>query len=159
MTAKATNGAGSGTYDSGTNDVSIKTFDFDTTTQEYAHTPMIGMPKSWNESTVTAVAYWTNTAGLTTETVRWSVAGAAVGDNDSLNTTFGAAVAVDDTWLAQNYLHIADATAAITLSGAIAENDGVIFEITRVVGSDNLAGDARLIGIKILITSNATNDA
>lgn len=159
MVAKATNGAGTSTYDSGTNDVSIYTVDFDTTTQEYAHTLPIGMPKSWNESTVTAVFYWTNTGGASTETVRWSIAGAAISDDDTLNTTFGTAQTVDDTWLAQNDLHISAATSAVTIGGTPAENDMVIFEITRVVASDNMAGDARLLGVKILFTTNASTDA
>jgi len=158
MVPKSTNGAGTSTYDSGSNDVTIYTVDFDTTTQEYAHTLPIGMPKSWNESTVTAVFYWTNTGGASTETVRWSIAGAAVSDDDTLNTTFGTAQTVDDTWLAQNDLHISSATSAITIGGTPAENDMVIFEITRVVASDNMAGDARLIGVKILFTTNASTD-
>lgn len=158
MVAKATNGAGTSTYDSGSNDVSIYTVDFDTTTQEYAHTLPIGMPKSWNESTVTAVFYWTNTGGASTETVRWSIAGVAISDDDTLNTTFGTAVTVDDTWLAQNDLHISATSGAITIGGTPAENDMVMFEITRVVASDNMAGDARLLGVKILFTTNASTD-
>lgn len=138
--------------------MSIYTVDFDTTTQEYAHTLPIGMPKSWNESTVTAVFYWTNTGGASTETVRWSIAGVAISDDDTLNTTFGTAVTVDDTWLAQNDLHISATSGAITIGGTPAENDMVIFEITRVVASDNMAGDARLLGVKILFTTNASTD-
>lgn len=158
MVPKSTNGAGTSTYDSGSNDVTIYTVDFDTTTQEYAHTLPIGMPKSWNESTVTAVFYWTNTGGASTETVRWSIAGAAFSDDDTLNATFGTAVTQDDTWLAQNDLHISSTTSAITIGGTPAENDMVIFEITRVVASDNMAGDARLLGVKILFTTNASTD-
>jgi hypothetical protein len=158
MKAKSTNGAGVSTYDSGTNDVTFATLDFDTTTQEYAHTLPIAMPKSWNESTVTAQFLWTNTGGASTETVRWSIAGLSLSDDDALNTTFGTAQTVDDTWLAQNDLHISAATSAVTLAGTPAEGDMVIFEVTRVVASDNMAGDARLIGVKLLITTNAAND-
>jgi hypothetical protein len=35
----------------------------------------------------------------------------------------------------------------------------VPFEISRVVGSDNMAGDALLIGIMLFITTDAANDA
>lgn len=159
MVARATSGAGSSTYDSGASDVTIKTMDFDTTTQEYAHTIPVGMPKSWDESTVAAVFYWTNTGGSSTQTVRWSIAGRAVGDDDAINGSFGTAQTVDDTWLAQNDMHISSATSAITIGNTPAENDMVIFEITRVVASDNMSGDAKLIGVKILITTNAANDA
>jgi hypothetical protein len=159
MRPKVTNGAGASTYDSGSNDVTVATLDFDTTTQEYAHTCPIGMPKSWNEGTVTAIIYWTNTGGASTETVRWSVAGAAVSNDDTLNIAMGTAQTVDDTWLAQNDLHITSATSAITIGGSPAAEDLVVFEITRVTASDNMAGDAKLIGIKILLTTDATNDA
>jgi hypothetical protein len=160
MKPRNTNGAGASTYDSGaTADLAIASVDFDTTTQEYAHTLPIGMPKSWNESTVTAQFYWTNTGGASTQTVRWSIAGLARSDDDALDTAFGTAVTVDDTWLAQNDMHISAATSAVTIGGTPDENDLVIFEITRVVASDNMAGDAKLLGVKIIITTNATNDA
>jgi hypothetical protein len=159
MKPKSTNGAGSSTYDSGSNDVTFATLDFDTTTQEYAHTLPIGMPKSWDEGTVTAVFYWTNTGGASTETVRWSIAGVAISNDDTLNAAMGTAQTVDDTWLAQNDLHITSATAAVTIAGTPAQDDLVVFEISRVTASDNMAGDAKLIGVKILVTTNATNDA
>lgn len=160
MKPRNTNGCGVSTYDSGgTADLAILSMDFDTSTQEYAHTIPIGMPKSWNESTVTVVFYWTNTGGASTETVRWSIAGLARSDDDALDTAFGTAVTVDDTWLAQNDLHISATTGSLTIGGTPAENDQVIFEITRVVASDNMAGDARLLGIKLLFTTNAATDA
>jgi hypothetical protein len=162
MKPKVTNGAGQSTYDSGSNDMTITTLDFDTTTQEYAHTLPIAMPKSWAHSsaTMTAQFFWTNTGGSAAQTVRWSIAGLAVSDDDALNTaiTTGAQT-VDDTYLAQNDLHVSAATSAITIAGTPAQNDMVIFEITRVVASDDLEGDARLIGVKLLFTTNATNDA
>lgn len=40
--------------------INSETLDFDTTTQEYAHFKW-GMPKGWNEGTVTFIPYWTNT--------------------------------------------------------------------------------------------------
>jgi hypothetical protein len=156
---RSSNGAGVGAYDSGSNDVTFATMDFDTASQEYAHTLPMGMPKSWNEGTVTAVFYWTNTGGAAAETVRWSIAGLAFSDDDPLNATFGTAVTVDDTWIAQNDLHVTSATAAITLAGTPATNDLIMFEVSRVVASDTMAGDARLVGVRLSITTDATNDA
>lgn len=157
--ARATSGAGSTSYDSGSSDVSINGFGFDTTSGEFIHTTPIGMPKSWDESTVTAVVYWTNTGGSAAQTVRWTVAGLAVSDDDTINGTFGTAVNIDDTYLAQNDLHIAAESSAITIGGTPAENDLVIFQIGRDVANDNLSGDAIFIGMKILVTYNAKNDA
>lgn len=157
--AKATSGAGSTTYDSGSNDVTVTAWGFDTTTQEYIHSIPIGMPKSWNESTVTAIVYWTNAGGASTETVRWTVAGMAISDDDTINTTFGTAVNIDDTWLAQNDLHIAAESSAITIGGTPAENDMIVLQVSRDVANDNMAGDAVFLGMKLMITTNAANDA
>jgi hypothetical protein len=158
MWPKTTAGAEATDYDSGANDVTIKTLSFDTTTQEYAQF-VIAMPKSWNESTVTFIPYWTNLAGLTTETVVWSLAGRALGDSDAIDGTFGTVQTSTDTWLAQNDVHIGPTSAAITIGNSPAENDLVVFEVSRVTGSDNLTGDAQLIGIKILYSTNAATDA
>lgn len=158
MTPKVTNGAVFTNYDSGTNDVTIGLLAFDTATTEYAifH---VGMPKGWNEGTVTFVPYWTNTGGASTQTVVWRLAGAAISDDDTLNTTFGTAQSSTDTWLAQNDLHVGPESSAITIGGTPAENDLVAFQIDRDVATDTMAGDALLIGIKLFVTYNAPNDA
>jgi len=158
MKPRATNAAGFTTYDSGTNDLTLEVLGFDTTATEYAHFH-IGMPKGWNEGTVTFIPYWTNTGGASTQTVVWRLAGAAVSDDDTLNTTFGTAQSSTDTWLAQNDLHIGPESAAITIGGTPAENDLVVFQIDRDVATDTMAGDALLIGVKIFITYNAATDA
>lgn len=157
ITASA--GAGFSDYDSGTNDLTLRCADFDTTTQEYAHFKM-AMPEIWDEGTVTFKPYWTNTAGLTTETVVFSLAGAAFSNDDGINgTAFGTVQTSTDTWLAQNDLHIGPESAAITIAGTPAAGDLVVFEVSRVVASDNLTGDARLIGLMLYVTTNAFNEA
>ncbi|MET4634959.1 hypothetical protein [Kaistia defluvii] len=158
MTPRATSGAAKGAYDSGSNDITLSTMDFDTTTQEYAHFS-VAMPKGWDEGTVTFIPYWTNTGGAATQNVVWSLAGRALGDNDGINGAFGTVQTSNDTWQAQNSLHIGPASAAITIGNMPAENDLVVFEVSRVVASDNMAGDASLIGIKLMISYNAGNDA
>ena len=35
----------------------------------------------------------------------------------------------------------------------------VVFEVSRVVGSDNMTGDALFLGMKLMVTYNAGNDA
>lgn len=158
MTPRATSGAGKGSYDSGSNDVTLSTMDFDTTTQEYAHFS-VAMPKGWDKGAVTFIPYWTNTGGATTQNVVWSLAGRAMGDNDAINGVFGTAQTSNDAWQAQNNLHIGPESAAIDIGNTPAENDLVVFEVSRVVASDNMAGDAILIGIKLMISYTAGNDA
>jgi hypothetical protein len=158
MRPKATNGAGFSDYDSGASDVTLYCADFDTTTQEYAQFKM-AMPEIWDEGTVTFKPYWTNTAGLSTETVVFSLAGLALGNDDAINASFGTVQTSSDTWIAQNDLHVGPESAAITIAGTPAAGDLVVFEVSRVVASDNMTGDARLIGLMLYVTTNAFNEA
>jgi hypothetical protein len=158
MTPRASSGAGQATYDSGSNDITIPALAFDTTTQEYAHFS-IGMPKGWDEGSVTFIPYWTNTGGASTQTVAWTLAGVAISNDDPLNATMGSAQTSSDTWLALDDLHIGPESSAITIGGTPAEGDMVVFQVSRDVTNDNMAGDALLLGLKLLITYNAANDA
>jgi len=157
MRQKVTNGADFSDYDSGSNDVTLRCADFDTTTQQYAHFKL-SFGQITNLGTVTFKPYWTNTAGLTTETVVFSLAGAAISNDEVLNTTFGTAQTSTDTWLAQNDLHIGPESSAITIGGTPADDDLVVFEVSRVVASDNLTGDARLIGLMLYVTTDSFNE-
>jgi hypothetical protein len=158
MRPRATNGPEAVDYDSGANDVTLRALAFDTSTQEYAHFKL-RMPKSWNEGTVTFIPIWTNTGGASTQNVVWSLAGRAVGNDDAINGAFGTAQTSNDTWLAQNDLHAGPESSAITIGNTPAEGDLVAFEVSRVVGSDNMAGDALLLGVVLRLTINAVNDA
>jgi len=153
MTTPTTNGAASGTTN-GTN-VVYKTLDFDQTTSESAQF-QIAMPKSWNLGTLTFIAYWTASTG--SGTVTWSLAAGAVSNDDVLDTTFGTAVTVTDTLLATGDLMVADESGAMTVNGSPAAGDLVCFKILRDI-SDTLTGDAKLLGIKLLYTTNASNDS
>lgn len=156
--ARATSGAGSSTYDSGSNDLTLQTGDFDTSTAEYLQVEF-AMPKSWDRGTVTARFYWTATGGSSTQTVRWTIAGVAAGDGDSLNVAAGTAVYVDDTWQANNSLHVTAETSAMTIAGSPAAEDLVVLQVGRDVANDNMSGDARLIGVVLYINLNAATDA
>jgi hypothetical protein len=61
MTARTTNGAAAGSTETTTNKVMLATLDYDASTIEYAQF-QIGMPKSWNEGTVTFAPIWTAAA-------------------------------------------------------------------------------------------------
>ena len=47
----------------------------------------------------------------------------------------------------------------ITVAGSPAVADCCFFQIARDVSADNQSGDARLIGLKLFFTTDATNDA
>ncbi len=158
MTARTTNGAASGTTELATNDIMLRSFDFDTTTEEGVGF-MIAMPKSWNESTVTFKAFWTAASG--SGGVAWGLAGYALSDDDAMDTAVSGQQIVTDTLITANDMHITSESSAITIGGSPAEGDVVYFEITREVanGSDTIAADAKLIGIHLYITTNAITDA
>jgi hypothetical protein len=153
MKAAASNGASIQAYATG--EMMVAAFDASTDESVYFK---IGMPKGWNNGTVSFIPYWTNAAGLTTETVSFNLEGRAMGNDDVINTTFGTPQESEDTWLAQNDLHIGPESAAITIGNTPAENDLVSFRLYRDVSEDNLTGDALLLGIKLRITIDLPTD-
>lgn len=160
MVARTTNGAASGTVETATNKIMLKTLDFDTATAEYAQF-MIQMPKSWNESTVTFRAVWSHAATTTNFGVAWSLQAVSFADDDAADTAFGTAVAVTDTGGTTNDVYITGESSAVTVAGTPAAQEWVVFQVERTVGngSDTMAIDARLHGIQLFYTTDAGNDA
>jgi microcystin-dependent protein len=155
MTSRTTNGAAAGTTELSTNDVMLPTLDFDHTTSEGAGF-WVTFPKSWDEGTVAFQAYWTATASSGTAT--FALAGRSFSNDDALDQAVGTAQSVTHTLTSTSDLNVSDVSAAITIAGTPAESDAVYFQITRDI-ADTLEADAKLIGIKLLFTTNATNDA
>ena len=50
-------------------------------------------------------------------------------------------------------------SSAVTIGGSPAANDMCFFQINRDISADDQTGDARLLGIKLFFTNDATNDA
>lgn len=160
MYARTTNGAASGSVETGSNLVMLKTLDFDTSTQEFAQF-MVAMPKGWNESTVTFQPVWSHPSTSTNFGVVWSLQGLARSDDDAGDTAFGTEQTSTDTGGTTNNIYIGPESSAITVGGTPAENDVVFFQVKRVPsnGSDTLAVDARLHGVKLYYTTDAATDA
>lgn len=159
MTPATTNGAARGTGESTTNKVMRSTLDFDASTEEFAQF-FVQMPKSWNESTVVAQFIWSHGSTTTNFGVVWGVEALALANDDSLDTAWGTEVAVADTGGTTDDIYISDESSAITVAGSPGDEEFVLFRITRVVGngSDTMAVDARLHGVKIHYTTNAATD-
>jgi hypothetical protein len=157
MISRITNGPASGSVESSTNKVMQKTLNFDASTAEYAQFT-IRMPKSWDESTVTAQFLWSAAA---TGDVVWGLQGLARSDDDDIDTAFGTAQTVTDGVTATTDIMQSSATSAITIGGTPAEADLVVFQVYRdaASGPDTLAADARLIGLILFYTTNAGTDA
>lgn len=138
----------------------ISTLDFDPTTQEYAQFSLV-MPKKWNEGTVTFKAHWSHAATTTNFGVVWDLQAVAVGDDDAIATAFGTAQTSTDTGGTTNDLYNSPESSAITVGGSPGAEEMVFFRLSRVTGngSDTMAVDARLHGITLYITTDASTDA
>ena len=160
MVSPTTNGAEAAAVETTAVRPEMKVLDFDSSTIEYAQFS-IAMPKSWNEGTVTAKFYWTHATAVATDVI-WGIQGVVVSDNDTIDIAYGTAVTVTDTFHnAAEDLAITDATSAMTLAGTPAEDDLAYFQVYRAAttgGDTTNSTDARLLGVKILFTTDAEND-
>ena len=147
-----TNGAPVTAVELATNDIMVNAASFDTTTSEkiqFWHK----FEEKWNAGTVTFKLDWTNTAGLTTETIDFDLAGHSYADDDALDAALGGTPAnVTDTWSAQNDLNTTAFSGNVTLGGTPADGQINLFQLSRDVASDNLTGDAKIMGITIRYT-------
>jgi hypothetical protein len=155
MTPRTTNGAAAATRE--TNSLSYPVLGFDQTTGEGAFFS-VAFPKKWNGGTVTAQAFWTATGGGSGETIEFEISGGCFANDGAINVTgLGTAVALTDTWIADNDVHVTSESAAITVANA-AVDTVAWFLVYRDVANDTLTDDAALIGIKLFYTPNAEND-
>lgn len=158
MISRTTNGAASGTVESTTYKIMLKTLDFDAATDEFAQFA-VQMPKSWNEGTVTAQFVWSAASG--DGDCVWACQAVALSDADTIDAAFGTEQTVTDNDGTSGTLRISAETSAITIAGTPAAGDVVVFQIFRDAnnGSDTFSADARLHGVTIFYTVDAGNDA
>lgn len=143
--------------EAGTNDIDYFALEFDTTTEERAFWNVV-MPDNYDGGTVTAQFYWTNAAGLATETVVWGIKARAYADDAAIDQAYGTEVTTTDTFLAQGDVHESAVSSAVTIGGSPAAGQYTIFNVGRKTGSDNLTGDARLLAVHIKYGINAYSD-
>lgn len=158
--ASTTNGASRGLVEMTTNKNMFSTLDYDTTTQEFGQFE-IHFPKSWDLGTVTFQPVWSHAATTTNFGVVWALQGIARSDDDAGDVAFGTEQTSTDTGGTTNDIYVGPESAAITIGGTPAAGDTVQFQIKRAPanGSDTMAIDARLHGLRLFFTSNAATDA
>lgn len=159
MVSRTTNGAASGTAETSSAKVMLKTLDYDATTEEFAQF-QVKMPKSWNEGTVTFIPSWSHAATSASYGVAWEFQGLALSDGDAMDTAFGATQVSLDTGGTVNDIFIGPESSAVTIAGTPAAGDYVIFQVGRAPShaSDDFGSDARLHGVSLLLTINAGDD-
>ncbi|KPL67402.1 hypothetical protein SZ64_04345 [Erythrobacter sp. SG61-1L] len=157
MTRRTTNGPAVGSSETTTNKIMVETLDFDASTAEYAQIRFL-MPKRWDKGTVKVQYIWTAT---TTGNVVWACRAVAISDDDPIDAAFGTAQSVTDGVTAANDVMVSAQSSAITVGGSPANGDMVVFEFYRDAanGSDTLAADAKLLGVRIILTTDAADDS
>lgn len=142
----------------------IEYYAFDGTTEEYVSFSFV-MPTNWNLGTVKFKVYWLPGASACTagDKVEWEFAGRSFADDEPINNTLGTAQVISDTVTAgkDTDLHISGPTPALTLAGSLAENEFVVFELSRNVGSanDDMTEDAFLFGVTMEYQISAEHTA
>ena len=159
MTPADTNGcAAIATVDSGGNSgPDLRVLDFDKDSDEHAQFS-ICMPKQWDGGNITFKAYWVGIAATTG--CSWALQVKALNDNEDINVAYGSAVVVDDSSQGSaTELLISPESGDIACSGAA--DDLLFCQIFRDVSdaNDDMAGDARLVGVRILFTTDKANDS
>lgn len=138
----------------------LATFDFDASTKEYVQFD-VAMPKSWDGGVVQARFYWTANS-TSTNNVIWGISGVSLSDDDAVATSYGTEVTVTDANKAtQNDMNISDYSGDITIAGSPAVGDLTYFKVSRDAADagDDLAVDAKLIGVMLKYTTDKRNDA
>lgn len=155
MLSRTTSGPAISKAELSSNKVMVNGLAFDGTTYEYAQFT-VSAPKSWNESTVTALFDWTAASG--SGTVHWYLQCLARSDDDAIDTAFGTASGITDTFITAHDEHLSSETSAITCSGTPAENDLLFFQAYRDGSADSNTSDATLLGIRLFMTTSGQND-
>ena len=158
MRPAGTNGcADIAVVDSGSNSgPDMQVLDFDKASEEFAQFS-VAMPKSWDNDEITYQVYWIGLAATTT--CIWGLQVKALGDGETTDVAYGSAVTVTDVSQGSAVeLLVSPVSSAIACGGAT--SDLLYCQVKRDAddGSDNLDGDARLVGIKIFYTTNTGGD-
>lgn len=155
-----TNGAELETTETATNGVMLDGLLFDAATRENAQFSVL-MPKSWDAGGLIAEFVWTHPATTTNFGVTWGLEAVAFADDDALDTAFGTAVEVSDTGGTTEDFYKSPETGALTVAGSPGAEELVVFQIYRdpTDGSDTMAVDAKLLGVKLHYTTNAETDS
>lgn len=157
MIGTNTNGAVSGSFETVNNLINFATLDFDKDSDEFAQFAL-PMPEAWDGGNCFAEFVWTSTG---TGNAVWGIQGVALGDGDSLDQAFEAAVTVTDGVLGSADHMVSDRTAAFSLGSYGVPGSTGIIQVYRDANnaSDTLDADARLLAVRLYIILNDYEDS
>ena len=138
----------------------LNVFDFDASTQQYTQFS-IGMPKSWNEGTLTYQVYWSPSTTNTGNAI-FGLQAVACADGDTIDVAYGTAIEVTDAGIGTvEDQQVSAESSAMTVAGSPASGEQTYFQLFRKAadGGDTFTGEYRVLGIKLFFTTDAANDA
>jgi len=138
----------------------LNVFDFDASTKQYTQFT-IGMPKSWNEGTLTYQVYWSPSTTNTGNAI-FGLQAVACADGDTIDVAYGTAIEVTDAGIGTvEDQQITAESSAMTVAGSPAAGEQSYFQLYRDAadGGDTFTGECRVLGIKLFFTTDAANDA
>ena len=138
----------------------LNVFDFDASTQQYTQFS-IGMPKSWNEGTLTYQVYWSPSTTNTGNAI-FGLQAVACADGDTIDVAYGTAIEVTDAGIGTvEDQQVSAESSAMTVAGSPAAGEQTYFQLFRKAadGGDTFTGECRVLGIKLFFTTDAANDA
>ncbi len=132
---------------------------FDSSSTEYA-VFAVEMPESWDEGTISFVPVCSHAATTTNFGMVFQLQAVAVSNDDTLAVSFGTAQSSVVTGGTTDDLYKGAESSAITIAGSPAAGDTVFYRLLRLPsdGSDTMAIDARLHGIRMYYTTAAETD-
>lgn len=146
-----------GNSGTGSNHISM---DFTGSTIQYAQF-YVGFPRSWDKASVTSRFIWSHVSSSVNFNVVWGIHALTVFNSGSMTGSFGTGTEITSSGGIQDYMYMTSETPNITM-GSPDNNSMVIFEMYRSASkgttADNLAVNARLLGIELLYTTNAAVD-
>lgn len=160
MVQQTTNGCVSATNETATNDVMYLTKNCDTTTQEGVQF-QVAFPKNWNSGTLSGQVFWSHPSTVTNFGVEFDFACLFLPNDGALDQAFGTAVEVGaDTGGTTDDIYVTAETGAVQCAGTEADDGYVTVRVRRVPADagDNLAVDARIHGVKLFFTDDASSD-
>lgn len=166
MAPNVTNGADTGEMETPTYKNTYRTLDYDPSTFQGAQFE-VAMPKSWDKGDISFKVYWSHDTAATNFGVVWQIYAETLGPNVPLDSSNSDHINVAVTGSATaNIMLMSDESDPLTVEDASTFSAPItqsllVVHVCRspLDGSDTLAVDARLHGIQLFYTTNASTDA
>jgi hypothetical protein len=147
---RVTNGPSSNSSETATHDKNYETLDFDSGADEFADVWLLAgsdIPASLSEGPIGTVHYLADSGHGVSETVVWNLQLAIYPNSTAIDKAHDATANASGVAVTASGTVFRAISAALTFSAPVLEGDLACLTISRDVSADNLAADARLLGV------------